>query len=74
MEFISFEEALKICLSAAEGSPEQEAALAHCLQTAPPDLRRLLTQRLGGAAEQDEHDHEHLGGCGCGCTPKPRQA
>lgn len=65
MEFSSFGEALQICLNAAAGSPEQEAALAHCLLTAPPDLRLMLMQRLGLAA-----DHERQPGCGCGCGEK----
>ena len=64
MEFTSFEEALHICMTAAEGSPEQEAALAHCLNTAPSDLRLMLAKRLGGQEGHDHHDH----GCGCGCS------
>lgn len=64
MEFTSFEEALRICMTAAEGSPEQEAALAHCLATAPPDLRLMLAQRLGVHECNEQHEH----GCGCGCS------
>lgn len=66
MELASFEEALRICLSAADGSPEQEAALAHCLLTAPPELRLMLTQRLGLAVDHEGHGHDHQCGCGCG--------
>lgn len=68
MEFSSFEEALKICLSSPDGSFEQEAALAHCLQSAPPDLRAMLTKRLGVTDEHDGHGHDHQPGCGCGCS------
>ncbi|NTV15123.1 MAG: hypothetical protein HGA96_14530 [Desulfobulbaceae bacterium] len=64
MAFTSFEEALHICMTATEGSPEQEAALAHCLETAPPDLRLMLAKRLGGQEGHGHHDH----GCGCGCS------
>jgi len=66
MKFTSFEEALHICMTAAEGSPEQEAALAHCLETAPPDLRLMLARRLGAQDGHDCHSHE----CGCGCSGK----
>lgn len=64
MEYSSFEEALHICLTAVDGSLEQEAALDHCLRTAPPDLRVMLTKRLGGLNGQGHHSD----GCGCGCT------
>lgn len=66
MEFTSFEEALRVCLTAADNSPEQEAALAHCLATAPPDLRALLAARGWVAGEPGDH----AGGCGCGCRGK----
>lgn len=66
MEFTSFEEALHICMTATEGSPEQEAALAHCLKTAPPDLRLMLAKRLGAHGGHEHHDHA----CGCGCSGK----
>ena len=67
MKFASFAEALQICLAAADGSPEQEAALAHCLETAPPDLRLMLSQRLGVATAHESPGHEHQSGCSCGC-------
>jgi len=63
MEFTSFEEALRACVAAADGSPEQEAGLAHCLQYAPPELRSLLARRLASRSGQTEHGGE----CGCGC-------
>ncbi|NTW89172.1 MAG: hypothetical protein HGB26_08700 [Desulfobulbaceae bacterium] len=64
MNFTSFEEALHLCMTAVEGSPEQEEALAHCLRTAPADLRLMLAKRLG---VHDGHDH-HDQLCGCGCN------
>lgn len=70
MEFSSFEEALRISLTAADGSPEQEAALAHCLRTAPPELRVMLAQRLGLETGLDPHAHGRQTGCGCGCGAK----
>ena len=66
MEFSSFEEAIHVCMTAPDGSPEQVAALAHCLKTAPPDLLAMLAQRMGVLDEHDDHDHDH--GCGCGCS------
>lgn len=60
MEFTSFEEALALCVTAADNSPEQEAALRYCLENAPPALQELLRERLAAP-----HGHEH--GCGCGC-------
>lgn len=66
MEFTSFEEALHICMTATEGGPEQAAALAHCLKTAPPDLRLMLAKRLAVQDGHDHHDHQ----CGCGCSGK----
>lgn len=68
MEFTSFEEALRLCMTAADGSPEQAAALAHCLENAPPDLRLLLARRLTDPAGHDKHQHD----CGCGCSGKGR--
>jgi len=60
MEFASFEQALEVCMTAEEGSPLQEAALRHCLKTAPPDLRAMLEKRL--------HDANAGDGCSCGCN------
>lgn len=66
MKFASFEEALKICMTAANGSPEQEAAMTHCLQTAPPELQAMLSRRLTPATNQITGGHDHRPGCGCG--------
>ncbi len=67
MEFQSFEEALAVCVSAAEGSDEQQAALVYCLEHAPADLREKIkeqflaakTARAAGGCDHDDH-------CGCG--------
>jgi hypothetical protein len=67
MQFSSFAEALHICLTSAPDSPEQEAALTHCLLTAPPDLRLILTQRLGLTADHASHSSDHQPSCDCGC-------
>ena len=68
MEFTSFDEALVCCLNAAEGSPEQAEALAHCLKTAPPDLRLMLANRLGLLDKEAHGGSGHIRGCGCGCN------
>jgi len=63
MEFESFEQALQLCMTMDEGSPEQREAMNYCLQHAPPDLRAMLGKRLG-LTDGDDKDH---GDCGCGC-------
>lgn len=60
MEFNSFEQALQICMQAADGSDEQKEAMVFCLEHAPVDLRVMLEKRL-----KITGDHQH--GCGCGC-------
>ncbi|MBU0483236.1 MAG: hypothetical protein KKB30_01815 [Proteobacteria bacterium] len=58
MEFNSFDQALKICMTSEEESPEQNAALKYCIENAPPNLRKILTERF-----QQAHENN----CGCGC-------
>ncbi|MEW6594642.1 MAG: hypothetical protein AB1413_07215 [Thermodesulfobacteriota bacterium] len=60
MEFTSFEEALKVCMTAAPESEEQDAALEYCLHHAPPDLKEKLRAAFVRSAAE-KHD-----GCGCG--------
>ena len=57
MEFTSFEEALRICLSAEEGSSEQDDALIYCFKNAPPALRQTF---------KEQYDKLHGQQCGCG--------
>ncbi len=61
MEFQSFDHALKVCMESEEGSPEQDAALLFCMETAPPELMELLKARYLQIKES------HQTGCGCGC-------
>ena len=61
MEFSSFEEALQVCMQAADGSDEQKEAMVFCLEHAPADLRAMLEKRL-----KITDDHQHGSGCGCG--------
>lgn len=56
MKFESFEQALKICLTAEEKSPEQVEAMIFCLENAPPDLQEILAKRF-----------KTRPGEGCGC-------
>jgi len=58
MEFDSFEDALKVCMTAEENSQEQDAALEYCLVNAPPELKKKLKEYF-------EHRHAHSHGCGC---------
>ena len=60
MNFDSFEQALHVCMTAAPGSDEQEAALIYCLDNAPPELKDKITDAL-------ENFHKKPG-CGCGCN------
>ena len=69
MTFQSFEEALKICLTAENGTKEQDEALLYCMEHAPDDLKEMLRKRfeefhLGNGS--CEHHHEHGDGCACG--------
>lgn len=61
MEFTSFEEALKVCMTAEEGSLEQDDALIYCFKNAPPELRATFKA-------QYEKLHGQGQGCGCGCN------
>ena len=61
MEFESFEQALQVCMQAADGSDEQKEAMVFCLEHAPADLRTMLEKRL-----KITTDHQHAGDCGCG--------
>lgn len=58
MKFESFEQALKVCLTAKQGSEEQNTALVYCMENAPADLKRMLEERFLRFHQQD---------CGCGC-------
>lgn len=44
MEFTSFEEALKICMNAEEGSELQNRAAAYAIKHAPPELADKLVK------------------------------
>ena len=57
MEFESFEQALEVCMKAADGSPEQDEALLYCLNNAPPELQDTLKKL---------HESKHGRNCGCG--------
>jgi hypothetical protein len=61
MEFESFEQALQVCMQAADGSDEQKKAMVFCLEHAPADLRAMLEKRL-----KITGDHQHGDGCECG--------
>ncbi len=58
MEFGSFEQALTVCMTAKEGSPEQVASMLYCLENAPPELREMLQARFAGF-------HQHGSNCCC---------
>ena len=64
MEFESFEQALKICMTAEQGSEEQDLALIYCLQHAPADLKEQI--KNGIANFQKGQNDKHGDGCGCG--------
>jgi hypothetical protein len=68
MIFQSFEEALHVCLTAENGSPEQDEALVYCMEHAPTDLKEMLKARFVEfhSGRQSTHDHKHGEGCGCG--------
>ncbi|MEJ2031918.1 MAG: hypothetical protein P8Y63_02520 [Deltaproteobacteria bacterium] len=71
MIFQSFEDALKICLTAENGSPEQDAALVYCMEHAPDDLKELLRQKFIEFHEGKQGNlHNHGEGCGCGSSRK----
>ncbi len=62
-EIASFEEALKTCMTAENGSETQMAAILYCLENAPPGLQDMFRQRareLQGAATAADHE------CACG--------
>ncbi len=61
MEFESFEQALHLCMTMEEGSPEQQEAMNYCLRHAPVDLKAMLEKRLFSGDTDDSQD------CGCGC-------
>jgi len=63
MEFTSFEEALKICLEAEDGSETQDEALVYCIEHAPPTLKEMLRVQFREHLERKKHNE----GCGCGC-------
>jgi hypothetical protein len=68
MTYQSFEEALKICLTAEDGSPAQNEALLYCVANAPDDLKEMLQARFGelAAAKHDQGGEEkHDKNCGC---------
>jgi len=58
MKFESFEQALKVCLTAEEGSEEQNTALVYCMENAPTELKQMLEERFLQFHRKD---------CGCGC-------
>jgi hypothetical protein len=73
MPFQSFEEALKICLTAENGSPAQDEALVYCMEHAPEDLKEMLKDRFVEfhAGTTHEHAHEQGRNCRCGGEKKP---
>ena len=61
MTFDSFEQALHICMTAEQGSKEQDEAVLYCLEYAPADLKDKLRSIM-------RHNlPEHHNDCGCGC-------
>ena len=62
MEFESFEEALKICVTAEEGSELQNKAAAFAIKNAPPELQdqlvalaaRQFPHLAGGLSDESE--------------------
>ena len=66
MEFTSFEEALKVCMTADPESEEQDVALEYCLHHAPPELKEKLhaafaefKAKKGSCGCGHGHDHGH---------------
>ena len=63
VDFSSFDDALEVCLTAEEGSEEQDRAIIYCLDNAPDDLREKLHDMLIRKKEKQ---------CGCGCQQKEK--
>ncbi|NOX24538.1 MAG: hypothetical protein GXP59_00135 [Deltaproteobacteria bacterium] len=61
MDFSSFEQALQICMTSAEGSPEQDKAILYCLEFAPDEIKEKLRDIM--RHQMPVHGHD----CGCGC-------
>ncbi len=61
MNFTSFEQALQVCMTSQEGSPEQDEAMLYCLEFAPDDVK----EKLQGIMRHELPKHGH--DCGCGC-------
>jgi len=61
MTFNSFEQALHVCMTAEEGSPEQDEAILYCLEFAPDEIK----EQLRGIIRHDLPVHSH--DCDCGC-------
>ncbi len=62
MHFDSFEQALHVCMTADEGSKEQDEAVLYCLEYAPADLKEKLQDIMRHKLPTHNHD------CGCGCN------
>lgn len=71
MDFASFDEALHICMTAEPDSSLQDAALAYCLENAPPELKARLKESFLRSQGSEEHSHD--GECGCGCGHEHHQ-
>lgn len=69
MNFQSFEEALKVCVTAEKGSPEQDEALIYCMENAPADLKEMIKKRFVEFHTGKLNDHNHGEGCGCDSHP-----
>jgi len=63
MEFTSFEEALHVCMTAEPESAEQDAALAYCLENAPPELKEKIMEGL--AKFHNTQQDTQQTSCGC---------
>ena len=71
MEFESFEHALQICVTAEQGSDEQEIAMIHCLQHAPEDLKEQIKNGLTDFYKAREEKQNKDGNCGNKTTIEP---
>jgi hypothetical protein len=62
MDFSSFEQALQVCMTSTDGSPEQDKAILYCLEFAPDAVK----EKLRAIMRHQMPAHDHDGACGCG--------
>jgi hypothetical protein len=58
MEFESFEQALQICVTAEQGSEEQDLALIYCIEHAPADLKDKIKEGLANFQKRQKDNHD----------------